>query len=67
MIGIGGDHLLSWCVLRAARDFNNGEPVALIHLDSHLDTGDEYMGNKMRYLACKKNLVLAVCLVMAQL
>jgi len=49
VIGIGGDHLLSWCVLRAARDLNNGDPVALIHLDSHLDTGDEYMGNKMSH------------------
>merc|ERR1719348_1883042 len=49
VIGIGGDHMLSWCILRAARDFNNGEPVALIHLDAHLDTGDEYMGNKMSH------------------
>ena len=40
VIGIGGDHALTWCLLRAARDFNNGEPVALVHLDSHLDTGE---------------------------
>jgi len=49
VIGLGGDHALSWCLLRAARDFNNGEPVALVHLDSHLDTGDEYHGNKLSH------------------
>ena len=48
VIGIGGDHALTWCLLRAARDFNNGDPVALVHLDSHLDTGEEYHGNKLR-------------------
>lgn len=48
VIGIGGDHCLSWSYLRAARDFNDG-PVALIHLDSHLDTGDEYHGNKLSH------------------
>lgn len=48
VIGIGGDHCLSWSYLRAARDFNEG-PVALIHLDSHLDTGDEYHGNKLSH------------------
>lgn len=49
VIGIGGDHALTWCLLRAARDFNDGQPVALIHLDSHLDTGDEYHGNKLSH------------------
>jgi len=48
VIGIGGDHTLSWCLLRAARDYAEG-PVALIHLDSHLDTGDEYHGNKLSH------------------
>jgi len=48
VIGIGGDHALTWCLLRAARDFNNG-PVALVHLDSHLDTGDTYHGNKLSH------------------
>ena len=49
VIGIGGDHALTWCLLRAARDFNNGQPVALVHLDSHLKTGDEYHGNKLSH------------------
>jgi len=48
VIGIGGDHCLSWAYLRAARDFVGG-PVALIHLDSHLDTGEEYHGNKLSH------------------
>jgi len=48
VIGIGGDHCLSWAYLRAARDFVGG-PVALVHLDSHLDTGDEYHGNKLSH------------------
>ena len=48
VIGIGGDHDLTWCLLRAARDFNNGDPVAVVHLDAHLDTGEEYHGNKLR-------------------
>eukprot|EP00092_Neocalanus_flemingeri_P064070 GFUD01077644.1.p1 GENE.GFUD01077644.1~~GFUD01077644.1.p1 ORF type:complete len:493 (+),score=124.32 GFUD01077644.1:42-1520(+) len=49
VIGIGGDHALTWCLLRAARDFNDGQPVALVHLDAHLDTGDEYHGNKLSH------------------
>ena len=49
VIGIGGDHALTWCLLRAARDFNDGQPVALVHLDSHLDTGCEYHGNKLSH------------------
>lgn len=49
VIGIGGDHALTWCLLRAARDFNNGDPVALVHLDAHLDTGEEYHGNKLSH------------------
>eukprot|EP00091_Calanus_sinicus_P019919 TRINITY_DN5199_c0_g2_i1.p1 TRINITY_DN5199_c0_g2~~TRINITY_DN5199_c0_g2_i1.p1 ORF type:complete len:274 (+),score=63.07 TRINITY_DN5199_c0_g2_i1:109-822(+) len=49
VIGIGVTMLLPRCLLRAARDFNNGQPVALVHLDSHLDTGDEYHGNKLSH------------------
>ena len=41
VIGIGGDHSLSWCILRAARDVT-GQPVALINLDASFDTVDEY-------------------------
>ena len=44
--GIGGDHSLSWCILRAARDFT-GRPVALVNLDAHFDTVDEYEGSRL--------------------
>ena len=46
VIGIGGDHSLSWCILRAARDHTGG-PVALINLDAHYDTVDEYAGERL--------------------
>ena len=48
LIGLGGDHTLSWSLLAAARDLTNG-PVAVIHLDAHLDTGDEYLGSKLSH------------------
>ena len=46
VIGVGGDHSLSWCMLRAARDHVGG-PVALINLDAHYDTVDVYCGNRL--------------------
>ena len=49
VIGIGGDHSLSWCMLRAARDVT-GRPVALINLDAHFDTVDEYQGGKLTFV-----------------
>ena len=49
VVGIGGDHSLSWCMLRAARDVT-GRPVALINLDAHFDTVDEYQGGKLTFV-----------------
>ena len=49
VIAIGGDHTLSWSFLAAARDKNNGKAVPIIHLDAHLDTGDEYLGSKLSH------------------
>ena len=49
IVAIGGDHTLSWSFLAAARDKNNGKPVPIIHLDSHLDTGNEYLGSKLSH------------------
>ena len=49
VIAIGGDHTLSWSFLAAARDKNNGKAVPIIHLDAHLDTGDEYLGSKISH------------------
>merc|ERR1712212_1241017 len=49
LVAIGGDHTLSWSFLAAARDKNGGKPVAIVHFDAHLDTGDEYLGSKLSH------------------
>ena len=49
LVAIGGDHTLSWSFLAAARDQNEGKPIPIIHLDAHLDTGDEYLGSKLSH------------------
>lgn len=41
-IAAGGDHLISLPILRA---LGRDRPLALIHFDSHSDTGDAYFGN----------------------
>ena len=40
---IGGDHSISYPLLKAYHTHYNG-PVALIHFDAHLDTWDTYFG-----------------------
>jgi hypothetical protein len=49
VIGIGGDHTLSWSILAAARDRNEGRPIAVVHLDAHLDTGVEFLGSQLSH------------------
>ena len=39
---LGGDHTLTWPILRAMRDRHG--PVALIHVDAHSDTNDTMFG-----------------------
>ena len=41
---LGGDHTLSWPILRAIEEKHG--PVALIHVDAHSDTNDEMFGEK---------------------
>ena len=41
---LGGDHTLSWPILRAVAEKHG--PVALIHVDAHSDTNDEMFGEK---------------------
>ena len=41
---LGGDHTLTWPVLRAIRDRHG--PVALIHVDAHSDTNEHMFGEK---------------------
>ena len=45
LIFIGGDHTISYPVIRALHDFHN-QPISLIHFDSHMDTWDQYFGEK---------------------
>lgn len=42
---LGGDHTISYPVLRALHEHRGGgRGLALVHLDSHLDTWDSYFG-----------------------
>ncbi len=41
---LGGDHTLTWPVLRAIRDRHG--PVALVHVDAHADVNDTMFGEK---------------------
>lgn len=44
---LGGDHTLTWPILRAMREKYG--PVALIHVDAHSDTNDEMFGEKVAH------------------
>ena len=44
---LGGDHTLTWPILRAMR--NKYGPVALIHVDAHADINDEMFGEKIAH------------------
>ena len=44
---LGGDHTLSWPVLRAVREVHG--PVALVHVDAHADTNDEMFGERIAH------------------
>lgn len=44
---LGGDHTLTWPILRAMREVHG--PVALIHVDAHADINDEMFGEKVAH------------------
>ncbi len=45
-LAVGGDHSVSLPILRAvAKD----QPVGMIHIDAHCDTGDDYMGSRFHH------------------
>ncbi len=44
---LGGDHTLTWPILRAMRETHG--PVALIHVDAHADINDEMFGEKVAH------------------
>lgn len=41
---LGGDHTLTWPILRAIRDRHG--PVALVHVDAHADVNDRMFGER---------------------
>ncbi len=47
VVGVGGDHSMSLPILRALAD--NGQPLALVHIDAHCDTGDANMGSRFHH------------------
>lgn len=44
---IGGDHTLTWPVLRAIREAHG--PVALVHVDAHADTSEAMFGERIAH------------------
>jgi guanidinobutyrase / D-arginase len=62
LVAIGGDHTIALPLLRAAASRHG--PVALVHLDAHLDTWDTYFGAPYTHgtpfrRAWEENLLLA--------
>ena len=47
-ISVGGDHSVSLPILRSFRR-HHAEPLALIHIDAHADTGDDYGGSRFHH------------------
>ena len=45
-IAVGGDHSISLPILRAIA---NDQPIGMIHIDAHCDTGDDYMGSRFHH------------------
>lgn len=59
-IAMGGDHSITLAELRAV--YKKYGPVALVHFDSHLDTWDQYWGQKYAHgtpfrRACEEGLI----------
>lgn len=45
-VSIGGDHSITWPILRAARKARFPEPVGMIHFDSHTDAAPPGFGTR---------------------
>jgi len=54
-LAVGGDHSITHPILKA---FGAAEPVGLIHIDAHCDTGGEYDGTKFHHGGPFRNAVL---------
>lgn len=45
-LSVGGDHSISLPILRA---IGGTQPVGMVHIDAHCDTGDDYMGSRFHH------------------
>lgn len=54
-LAVGGDHSITHPILRA---LNLEQPVGMIHIDAHCDTGGEYDGTKFHHGGPFRNAVL---------
>jgi guanidinopropionase len=45
-LSVGGDHSISLPILRAV---GASQPVGMVHIDAHCDTGDDYMGSRFHH------------------
>jgi agmatinase len=58
MLAIGGDHSIAYACIAAARELHSpGKPLALIHLDSHLDTVDSVWGEQWGHASPFRRLI----------
>lgn len=48
LLCVGGDHLISYSLLKATSE-QVGEPVCLVHFDTHLDTSESYFGERFTH------------------
>ena len=51
-VSVGGDHSITWPILRAARKTRFSEPVGMIHFDSHTDAatrGSRHAKSRRRF------------------
>ena len=45
-LSVGGDHSVTLPILRA---LGKGDPLGLVHIDAHCDTGDDYLGSRFHH------------------
>lgn len=46
-LAVGGDHSMSWPILRAQAAVHG--PLGMVHIDAHSDTGDDYLGSNIHH------------------
>lgn len=54
-VSIGGDHSITWPILRAARKTRFPEPVGMIHFDAHTDAAGGAMSGSRNHAAGFRN------------